>query len=387
MNTKNKIIIIFAALLMFVSRVNVHAIEYSGFGGRPANSDPNNPRTESIFIYTLSPEEKKEDGVRIINNSQVTKTFNVYATDSTPSTGGAFACKQFLEDQTGVGSWIKLAKSEVTLPAGQNEIVPFTISTPENVSVGEHNGCILIQEKKSEATASGVNISMRTGLRVVVTIPGNALRSIVIESFTLSKKDDGSILFHPKLKNEGNVSIDTDVSVVTRYFFGKEFLTQGGQYPVFRGEIGEWNFELKRPFWGGWYKSDLTVSYDNNYGAGVGQVSGKTLTRLESPTLWFFVTPTPAALAIEIIIILLLLALLGLWLFSVRRWRWIANHWVSHKVIKSENIQELAKRYNVSWKLLAKVNSIEPPYVVEAGKIIKVPPASYRAKHKRNNGK
>lgn len=31
------------------------AIEYGGFGGRPAYPRADNPRTESIFIHTLEP--------------------------------------------------------------------------------------------------------------------------------------------------------------------------------------------------------------------------------------------------------------------------------------------------------------------------------------------
>lgn len=35
--------------------LSVEAIEYGGFGGRPAYPRADNPRTESIFIHTLEP--------------------------------------------------------------------------------------------------------------------------------------------------------------------------------------------------------------------------------------------------------------------------------------------------------------------------------------------
>lgn len=124
------------------------AIEYGGFGGRPAFPRADNPRTESIFVHTLEPGAVQKEGVTVINNSTETKTVFVYAADSTPSTGGAFACKQFAEEQTDVGSWIKLEKNEIKLAAGSTQMIPFTITIPNNASVGEHNGCILIQEKK-----------------------------------------------------------------------------------------------------------------------------------------------------------------------------------------------------------------------------------------------
>lgn len=126
------------------------AIEYGGFGGRPAYPRADNPRTESIFIHTLEPGAIQKEGITVINNSSEPKTVLVYAADSTPSTGGAFACKQFAEQQTDVGSWIKLEKTEIKLNAGSTQLIPFTITVPTNASVGEHNGCILIQEKKTK---------------------------------------------------------------------------------------------------------------------------------------------------------------------------------------------------------------------------------------------
>jgi hypothetical protein len=48
------------------------------------------------------------------------------------------------------------------------------------------------------------------------------------------KRQNGTIVLHPQVKNTGNVSIDANVSVVTRYFFGVKYAEQGGQYPVLR---------------------------------------------------------------------------------------------------------------------------------------------------------
>ena len=52
-----------------------------GIGGRPANPDPNNPRTESIFIYTLDKGASKQDQVLVSNGSSETKTVELYTVD------------------------------------------------------------------------------------------------------------------------------------------------------------------------------------------------------------------------------------------------------------------------------------------------------------------
>ena len=40
-------------LIFAVFTTNVFAIEYGGFGGKPAYPRADNPRTESIFVHTL----------------------------------------------------------------------------------------------------------------------------------------------------------------------------------------------------------------------------------------------------------------------------------------------------------------------------------------------
>src|SRR3990167_154914 len=170
--------ILIAALSADVAR----AVEYGGFGGRPAYPRADNPRTESIFVHTLEPGDIQKEGILTVNNATEQKTMLVYAVDSTPSTGGAFACAQFSEAKKDVGAWITVKKSEVTLEPGTNELVPFSIHVPKNASVGEHNGCIVMQEKKEKAEdGSGVSLSFRTGLRVAVTIPGELERKLEIE--------------------------------------------------------------------------------------------------------------------------------------------------------------------------------------------------------------
>lgn len=375
MTTKEGIALLLIAGVFALMPRTVGAVEYGGFGGRPAFPREDNPRTESIFVHTLTPGEVQDEGVLVVNNTGEEKTLIVYGADSTPSTDGAFACKQYAESKLDVGAWIVLDKNEVTLASGTSEVVPFTISVPLSASVGEHNGCILVQEKKAPVEGqSGANLSVRTGLRVAITIPGEITRKLEIASFTMEKQD-GSRVLRPAVANTGNVSIDADVQVTTRYFFGLAHATHGGQYPVLRGETSEWNFELKRPFWGGPYRTQMTLAYDTSNEAGVGVVSGQAARVLTSDALWFFSLPTLPGLLLE----LCLLALVGwavyLGLMKKRRQQWIAASWVPYAVAAGDDLGSLAARRNVSWQLLAKVNDLKPPYALKEGDRLRLPPA------------
>ncbi|PIZ92422.1 MAG: hypothetical protein COX82_04855 [Candidatus Magasanikbacteria bacterium CG_4_10_14_0_2_um_filter_41_10] len=365
------IVILFA--ISTLSTADVSAIEYGGFGGKPAYPVTNNPRTQSIFVHTLEAGVTQKEGVMVVNNSAEPKTILIYGVDSTPSTGGAFACAQASENSSDVGAWITLEKTEVTLDPGTNEIIPFVIDVPQNAGVGEHNGCIVMQQKKAVQTGSGANLSFRTGLRVVVTIPGELTRKLEIAGLTVTSQKGGYLL-HPLVTNIGNVSIDAKALVETRYFFGLTYATNGGQYPILRGDTSDWNFELKKPFWGGLYRSNVIVKYDEHAEATVGIQSGKTLTKLKGPSVWFFSFPTIGGLIIEFVI--LLLALFGgfLLVVSQKRKQWIIEHWVGYEVQPGDSINSLATKFDVSWKLLAKVNKLKPPYACAPGEKIKVPP-------------
>jgi len=365
---------ILAGIIVFTDSVS--AVEYGDMGGRPAYPRSDNPRTESIFIHTLEPGAVQEEGVLLVNNTKEQKILQVYAVDSMVSSGGAFTCRQMTEPKKDVGAWIELEKSEVTLDSGTSEIVPFAITVPQNAGVGEHNGCIVIQEKKEKVEGqTGMILSFRTGLRVAITIPGEIIRKIEIVGFTIESQKDGGYLLKPSVKNLGNISIDADVQVVTRYFFGLMLIQHGGQFPILRGEISDWNFELKKPFWGGWYRSSFALEYGEDLGIEIGKEAGQKI-RLEGPSVWFFSAPKPAALAIEIIVLLLLGFSGFLFWLSRKRKGWIRENWVEYEIKSGEDIKTLAERFDVSWKLIARTNKLQPPYALKTGEKIKVPPAN-----------
>lgn len=363
--------ILIAVIISASFALPVSALEYNKIGGRPAYPDPDNPRTESIFIHTLEPGLSKEDGIRVINNTQTTQTIAVYATDSASSTDGGFACKQQSEAKTSVGSWIRLDKNTVTLEAGTNEIVPFTISVPVNAGVGEHNGCILMQkiEPESDDKKAGINLSIRTGLRVAITVPGDIIQSLQFVDFEVERREKGrGFLLSPIVLNDGNVSVDADVSIVTRSIFGFVHQRHGGSFPVLRGEETRWAFELKKPFWGGLYFSKAVLDYVPR-----GQDVSVDSVRLKSKPVFFFSFPAFWGLVLE----LLFAFVVFIFILNVRNRkkikRWVETSWVRYKADSNDTLQSLARKHAIPWEFLARVNGIKPPYDI-SGRALRVPP-------------
>lgn len=367
-------VLVFAVVGLFALALAqpVNAIEYGGVGGKPAYPKSSNPRTESIFIYEISPGGKETDAVQIVNNSNETKTLLVYSTDSQKSTDGGFACEQLSDTADKVGSWVKLAKTEVVLAPISNQIVDFTVNVPANADVGEHNGCVIIQEKDQSKVDSGVSITTRSGIRVAVTVPGKVIRSLSVQDFKVELKDD-KINAHISILNSGNVSIDAKVKIVVDYFFGLKHHLVDNQYSILREDTATYNIEIPRPFWGGAFKVYATVEYDASEDAVVGKDTENPKTLLNSQVLGLWVTPQPVALGVEGLILAGIL-LIAYYVFVVSgRKRYEHSQWVKYEVRRSDDINSLASKYRVSWKELASVNGLSAPYLLKEGMTIKVP--------------
>lgn len=233
---------------------------------------------------------------------------------------------------------------------------------------------MLIQEKKEAAKDQvGVSLSVRTGIRVAITVPGQIVRKLEIDGFSVVHNGK-NIVLHPRVRNTGNVSIDSNVVVTTRNVLGLVIKKHEGQYPILRDETADWNFEMPKPFWGGAFRSEFVVSYDPRPEATVGVQDDASLTQISSTSHWFFTSPTVLGLISELII----LAVLGLTVFlslvAQKRRVWIRNNWVPYSVKSGDDIRSLAEKFDVSWKLLAKVNQLQPPYSLKKDQKLKVPP-------------
>jgi hypothetical protein len=385
-------VVVFFLVILFP--MGTSAQSNSNFGIRPAYPQVSNPRTESIFIHTLQPGAEVEDGVEVINNTSEQKNLRLYATDSTPSSDGAFACKQAGQEKLGVGSWIKFIDDKtgnyrieggdvtLSLPPGQQITIPFQINPNKDALTGEHNGCVLVQEitPPRGPNASGVSLSVRSGLRVVVTIPGELTRQLQIVRFSAERSEDKGFLYKAAVRNAGNVSIDAQVEVLTRRFFGFVYDRQGGQFPILSTETSQWTFQSPRPFFGGVFRSRLRVTYDEAAAAQVGKNTDGKLTTIKSKTVFMFVSPKPLAWLVYVVGLLMVGYMWLLIATRRKRRRWIKNVWQPYTVQAEDTVPNLSKRYRVSWKIFVKANHLKPPYVLEPGQKIKVPPRNRNRK-------
>jgi hypothetical protein len=366
--------------IIALSTMSVNAL--GGVGGKPANPDPANPRSSSIFIYTLKPGAQKQDQVLLTNSSAKSQTIQLYAVDATTTNTGSLACKQQVETSTDVGGWVTVDEPEVTLNPNQEKTVGFSIQVPDSASPGEHGGCLVFQQKSDEGEVQGnIRIRTRQAVRIAITVPGEIHKVLSIEQFQVTTPNRQP-LYAVTIKNTGNVSADTNVQLTAKNIFGHTVYKNGGAYPVFGGNKLALQFQDKQqPFWGGFFTAQAIVQYDKRPGVFSLKDSAQLVT-LTSNTVRYFVAPSPIALLLICAPLVTIALYVGWHAKRTRVIRHQQKHWRQYVVQNDDTLETIAKAHGITWKKLATVNKLSPPYQLHAEQSIKVPSVSYKKEQK-----
>ncbi len=350
------------------------ASEPGTIGGRPARPRDDNPRSSSIFVHEATPSEVVEEAVLVINNSTEARVVDVYATDSLVSSGGAFACEQRADARDEEGEWIHLSREQVALAPGEQREIPFTITVPKDASVGEHNACIALQaqEPAVESGVNGVTLSFRTAIRVAITVPGDIVKGLGYESLAIVVHSD-KIIVTERLRNSGNVSLDALIETSIEGFLGTSKQSTEGQYPVLAHQSAEFNFELGRPFWGGFYTVISNAEYNADTAASLGDESGTHEVVATSKRV--FIAPHPRALALYAgVLAMSVLTVISILVRRLRHGRVTARAAV-YVVEKGQTIQAVADMHACDWKKIARINKLKAPYEILEGTELLIPAA------------
>lgn len=375
MNTliKYTLLAVTAGILTLSAIAPVVEASPGGFGGRPANPSPDNPRSQDIFIYQLKGGDTKNDQVLVANNTGSAQTIDIYPTDVEITNTGAYSCKQRSEEAKDVGSWVRLEKSEVLLQPGESQKVDFDISVPQTADVGEHNGCLAFEAQGDEGEVDGnVRIRTRSAVRMSVVIPGDLKRDISITSFSARVNGDGSQNYMTSLRNEGNVSADTNTIIKVHSLFGNEVYQNQGTYPVIAGKSYEVQFtNSEQLFWGGWYRVSAEVEYGSK--AGSFGIDGSDKVTKKTQDIYIFATPSTIALLVYFLVLAMIIgAAVYAWYKHHDKHEALRN-WKTYHVKEGDTLQDIAEAHDVSWKKLARINGLHAPYTLKASSTLKVP--------------
>ena len=366
----------FVAIFALFSFSEVFAL--GGVGGMPLKPLDNGNR--GWFMYKLDPGESYDDVLLVRNTTKKDWFVDIYPADQTPSSGGGFALKQKSEEMTEMGSWIKLSKDRVFVEAGGTTKVPFTVTVPKDVEMGETAGAIMMEkvdpkslQKARQMLNSGVRLSLRTGVRIYNIVQGEIKEEIKIkDSFFQEKIASGwkkgpVYFFSQHVENRGTISTKAKFIVKVKDLWRDEIIydtrEDPGEFLISPEDTFEYNQDLQLPKFGKFEVSSEVYMED--------RTGGETFIGTQNQLI--FVLPKKEIIAGLLVIIIFVI--LVIW----RRWKYSGKGWVDYTVKTGDTIVSVADKAGVDWEFLARVNRLKSPYALRKGEKIIIPPK------KRNN--
>jgi LysM repeat protein len=376
--TKKKIIICLMLFSVFIFPRSAGAINTATIGIWPGNPDPKVSFSDSWLIYNLDLGQKKTDAVVVKNVKEETVVIKLYAVDATTTSEGTFALLPEDAERKDVGSWVKLPGNEFEIAPGTEVRIPFTIEIPPNADAGDHMGGIITQEietaeDNTQVGNMGIKIISRVGLRIYETVPGEVKKGFEITRFDWKMGPSGiksivkdildinqKTFFFTGIKNKGNVRISPRITIDVKNIFGMTVahIDKSVIESVFpRGEIEEgavtWN---GMPYFGR-YKVTMTTEFAEE---GVGKDTRELI-------IW--------AVPYRIIFLLLIFSIIFVLFRLIKIYFQEAKKekMPIYTVNLGDNLADIASKFAVPWKKLAKLNYIGKPYEIRQGEKLFIP--------------
>jgi hypothetical protein len=187
------------------------------------------PTGKPSFIYTnVTPGSRFKSWVGLTNYSAFPVTFAVYAADGVNTPSGGFDVLNQGKKSVGVGAWATLAKTEVTVPAGTEDNIPFVIAVPTNATPGDHFGGIVAQVSTSSSGTHGSKflLNRRVGTRIYMRVAGQLHPVLSVEHVgiayhgTINPVGSGTATVSYTVANTGNVALATPQVISITSLFG-----------------------------------------------------------------------------------------------------------------------------------------------------------------------
>ena len=182
------------------------------------------------FSYELDPGDELTDyfSVRNLGNSPL--DLRIYATDAFTNNSGGFDLLPGNESPVDVGSWVTLDVSEVTIAPDQVEIVPFTLTVPDDALPGDHAGGVVATLTTADDDGPGnqVRVEYRVGSRIYLQVSGEIVPELQIEDLSMSQDWSWNpfvgrdVQVNYTLRNTGNVRMKAQSDLEVNGIFGVE---------------------------------------------------------------------------------------------------------------------------------------------------------------------
>ena len=188
-----------------------------------------------FFFFELSDGQTIRDSVTVTNATEDPLPLTVYPADAfniEVGAGFALRSKEKLEENNDVGTWIKVSKDKVTVPAGGSVNIPFTMKVPRGTTPGDHAGGIVTLEPEPPTTTGGTSevliqkaLAVRTYVRVLgpLTPPGGRRRRAQCAPGAapfIGQQGAATVTY--TISNQGNTRITADREITLTGLLGRK---------------------------------------------------------------------------------------------------------------------------------------------------------------------
>lgn len=130
---------------------------------------------------------------------------------------------QFVQSKEGLATWINVADS-ITIKAGEQKTIPFTIQIPRNVDPGGYFSSIFVRTSPPSGGAGEVSIGARLGSLVLLRVNGDIQEGVDILEFSTKNKQRFfttlPVELYYRFQNTGNDRVKPVGDVIIKNIIG-----------------------------------------------------------------------------------------------------------------------------------------------------------------------
>lgn len=324
---------------------------------------------EDRFQYEINAGETVTQEIYVLNLRDEPINVEVYATDGTLTSNGAFTVQSKNEDQRALGKWIEFMDDTIMELEGMEErLVEFTIAVPETVTPGVYGGGLsvtpVVVRSDEESSGAGAIVSTRVVQPLYVEVPGEKISQYSWDSYAYTGGKEHNFNF--RFQNNGNTIIKIKGEVIITDLLGNSFRVPIREVTLLQDSEASAKAEWKEKPFVGFYtaKANLTFSELDIRQNDFVQINNETRELRFNVIPWTFI----------LILLALILALIGFYINRKGAHDRYLKKCRKYTVKEGDTIKSLASQYNIGWQKLAKLNKIEAPYELNKGQVILVPP-------------
>lgn len=180
---------------------------------RPAPAKDGSARPN--FVFDAEPGDTISDALVVSNDGELNLVLGVYISDAFTTPEGDTDLLARGETPRDLGAWASAEVSSVTVPAGGQIEVPFTVEVPDDADAGDHVGGIVTSLTVAEEGTHGnrVRIERRLGSRISVRVGGSLRPGLTFTSLSAEYHHSpnpfapGAMELTYTVENTGNVRL------------------------------------------------------------------------------------------------------------------------------------------------------------------------------------